>query len=99
MISTLIREFLIPLLIFWFLRVVLRNLFAGFGRSASRRPPPTTQETQPTASSGGVLHKDPVCGTYVSADTGIALTVKGRVVYFCSPGCRDRYRAGDVEPV
>ena len=91
MISALIREFVIPLLLFLFLRSLLRSVFAGFRRSASRSataPPPP-----PPARAGGVLHKDPVCGTYVSSDSGIAQTVDGELVYFCSRECRDRYRA------
>ena len=90
MISALIREFVIPLLLFLFLRSLLRSLFAGFRRSASR---PSTAPPPPPAHAGGVLHKDPVCGTYVSSDSGIAQTVDGELVYFCSRECRDRYRA------
>jgi YHS domain-containing protein len=90
MISALIREFLIPLLLFLFLRSVLRNILAGFrrppSRSSSTPPPP------PEARPGGVLHKDPVCGTYVSTDSCITQIVDGRTMYFCSPDCRDKYR-------
>jgi YHS domain-containing protein len=91
MISALIREFVIPLLLFLFLRSLLRSVFAGFRRSASR--PSTAPPPPPPARAGGVLHKDPVCGTYVSSDSGIAQTVDGELVYFCSPECRDKYRA------
>jgi YHS domain-containing protein len=91
MISALIREFVIPLLIFLFLRAVLRNVFASFRRPVSRRS--ATAAPPPPARAGGVLHKDPVCGTYVSSDSGIARTIDGRTVYFCSAECRDKYRA------
>jgi YHS domain-containing protein len=87
MISAFIREFIIPLLVFLFLRAVLRNVFAGF-----RRPPSRPSSTPPPpARAGGVLHKDPVCGTYVSSDSGIARVIGGETVYFCSPECRDKY--------
>jgi YHS domain-containing protein len=89
MISALIREFIIPLLVFLFLRAVLRNVFSGFRRSVSRPTP-----APPPAHAGGVLHKDPVCGTYVSSDSGIARTIDGQTIYFCSPECRDKYRPG-----
>jgi YHS domain-containing protein len=92
MISALIREFVIPLLLFLFLRAVLRNVFAGFRRPASR--PTAAAPPPPPTRAGGVLHKDPVCGTYVSSDSGITQTVDGQMVYFCSPECRDKYRAG-----
>jgi YHS domain-containing protein len=87
MISAFIREFVIPLLIFLFLRSMLRSLFAGFRRPSARAGNPTP----PVARPGGVLHKDPVCGTYVSGDSGIAKTIGGQTVYFCSPECRDKY--------
>jgi len=39
------------------------------------------------------LKKDPVCGTYVAAGTGITRQIQGQTVYFCSAECRDKYRA------
>ena len=90
MISALIREFLIPLLIFLFLRMLLRGLFAGL-RRPSARPFPNPTQPQPVKT-GGVLHKDPVCGTYVPADTAITRNIGGEMLYFCSPECRDRYQ-------
>jgi YHS domain-containing protein len=87
MFSALIREFVIPLLIFWFVRSLLRSFFAGF-----RRPTPSKSSAPPSSPQpGGMLHKDPVCGTYVSGDTGIAKTIGGQTVYFCSAECRDKY--------
>jgi YHS domain-containing protein len=47
----------------------------------------------PTVSPGGELKKDPVCGTYVSADTSVTKRINGQTVHFCSPACRDKYRA------
>jgi YHS domain-containing protein len=87
MISAVIREFVIPLLIFLLVRSLLRGIFAG-----ARSPTPRRRTgTPPSPPSGGVLHKDPVCGTYVSGDTGIVKTVGGQTVYFCSAECRDKY--------
>jgi YHS domain-containing protein len=91
MFSAFIREFLLPLLFFLFLRSILRSFFGGFRRSAPPRgnPPPRPVRT------GGTLYKDPVCGTYVSSDSAIAENVGGETVYFCSTECRDKYRAGN----
>jgi YHS domain-containing protein len=89
MISALIREFLIPLLLFLFLRSVLRNILAGFRRPPSRSS--STPSQPPEVHPGGVLHKDPVCGTYVSTDSCITQDIGGLTVYFCSPECRDKY--------
>jgi len=89
MISALIREFLIPLLLFLFVRSVLRTLFAGVRRPVSR---PSPASTPPPVHAGGMLHKDPVCGTYVSSDTCIAATIDGQTMYFCSLECQAKYR-------
>jgi len=80
MFSAIIRELLLPLAVFLFLRTLLRGFFSSFRRPA---PPAETRVT---------LHKDPVCGVYISAETGVARTVGGETVYFCSPECRDKYR-------
>jgi len=39
------------------------------------------------------MARDPVCGTYVIPDRAVTLTVGGRQLFFCSPSCRDKYRA------
>ena len=41
-----------------------------------------------------VLQQDPVCGTYVAGDLSLKRIVRGKVIHFCSPECRDRYQAG-----
>jgi YHS domain-containing protein len=37
--------------------------------------------------------RDPVCGTFVVPDRAVALVEGRRRLYFCSAGCRDKYRA------
>jgi len=88
MISAIVRELLLPLLVFLLLRSLLRSVFAAL-RSPSR---PAAQPQQ-TVQSGGVLKKDPVCGTYVSTNTAITRTVNGEPVYFCSRECAEKFRA------
>jgi YHS domain-containing protein len=39
------------------------------------------------------LKKDPVCGTYLAPSSAIRETVGGATYYFCSPECRDKFRA------
>jgi len=90
MLRALFVEFILPLIVFLFLRSLLKNLFGSVRRAAG--PPPTSQPQQPTVISGGELKKDPVCGTYVSAALAVKSTVNGEVVHFCSKECRDRYR-------
>jgi YHS domain-containing protein len=48
----------------------------------------------PSRTPGGpatMLQQDPVCGTYVAVDTSLKRVVKGKVLHFCSPECRDKY--------
>jgi YHS domain-containing protein len=39
------------------------------------------------------LHRDPVCGTYVSGEVSFTLEDRGQVHHFCSLECRERFRA------
>jgi YHS domain-containing protein len=39
----------------------------------------------------GEMVKDPVCGTYVSTETGIRVKDDDQVHYFCSYECRDAF--------
>ena len=89
MISVFLREFVLPLLFILFLRSVLARLFSSrrkpARRTASNQPPPPPKHT------GGTLYKDPVCGTYVSGDSAVTLTLNGETLYFCSRECWDKY--------
>jgi len=85
----LFRFVVLPLLVLWFLRIILRSIFAGMNSQVATKP----ARPVPTVSPGGELKKDPVCGTYVSADTSVTKRIDGQTVHFCSPACRDKYRA------
>jgi len=91
MIRFLFIRLILPLLVLFFLRAVLRSVLAAF-RAAS--PPSRSRREPPTVSAGGELKKDPVCGTYVSTATSLTRTINGQVLHFCSPECRDKYRQG-----
>jgi len=90
MIRAFFVEFIFPLLLFLFLRVLLRNFLSSFRSNSSRRSTPQP----PPVASGGELKRDPVCGTYVSAGTSVNRTIDGKVVYFCSNECREKYVVG-----
>lgn len=66
----------------------IRRLWYG-----NRIPRPTLFRQQPPQQQSGstVLQQDPVCGTYVSTETSLKKLVKGQVMHFCSPECRNRY--------
>jgi YHS domain-containing protein len=82
----------VPLLLFLLLRSVLRSIFQNFRAMQQQPPQDSRRQATTTASPGGELKRDPVCGTYVSATTSLSRTVNGDVVYFCSKECRDRYK-------
>jgi YHS domain-containing protein len=85
----LFRFVVVPLVLFWLLRGILRSVFDGLNNPTAAKP----ARPMPTVSPGGELKKDPVCGTYVSADASVTKRIDGQTVYFCSAACRDKYRA------
>ena len=89
MMRFLFRFLVVPLLLFWLLRGILRSIFSGPNTQVSAN----RAREAPTVSPGGELKKDPVCGTYVSTDTSVTKRIDGQTVYFCSAACRDKYRA------
>jgi YHS domain-containing protein len=88
MMRFLFLEVVLPLLVLWLVRNVLRSIFGGLHSSVVRQPP----KQAPTIHTSGELKKDPVCGTFVSVDASVTKRVKGELVHFCSPACRDKYR-------
>jgi len=92
MLRYLFLEIVVPLLVFLFLKSVIRSLF---GSRAGSRPstPAQAPPREPTVVSGGELKKDPVCGTYVSTSLSITSKVNGELMHFCSKECRDKFRA------
>ncbi len=55
----------------------------GHYRSSNgpHKPPPVLDE----------LVKDPVCGVYCPKKEAIAIRVNGKIYYFCSTECRDKF--------
>lgn len=81
---------LLAIIVISLLRSIIGIVVKGFGSvldagsNAAPRPP---------VSPGGELKRDPICGTYVSTATAVRKTAGGETVYFCSPECRDKFRA------
>ena len=66
--------------------------------SGLRRGQPRTNAGAKARAAAGdpattVLHQDPVCGTYVAANSSLRKICGGKVFHFCSEECRDRYVA------
>jgi len=89
MIRTFFVEFVFPCLLFLFVRMIFRNLFASVRANARTRP----AAGRPPIQSGGDLKRDPVCGTYVSPAASVQRTIGGETVHFCSEQCSQRYAA------
>jgi hypothetical protein len=63
---------------------VVDGIIEGYSGRASRSN---------VMSRGVQMARDPVCGTYVVPDEAVAINDGRRQVFFCSPVCRDKYRA------
>jgi YHS domain-containing protein len=82
----LVSVFLITL-VKAFIGIILKGLAELMNPREENRSAPGAQQVP----AGGVLRKDPVCGTYVAESSSVKLTVKGETVHFCSSGCRDKF--------
>jgi len=71
-------------------RLVMRWAVGTPSQAAAQRGP-----ASPPAQAGSTtLHKDPVCGTYVSEAIAVSLRAGAQTVWFCSAACRDKYSKG-----
>ena len=91
MIRFLVIRLLVPLLLLFLVRALLRGVFSSVRAFTMTENPPGSKQP-PSVPAGGELKKDPVCGTYVSTSASVTRTVNGEVLHFCSSECRDRYR-------
>jgi uncharacterized protein len=65
------------------------------GTQQQSRPFPRSRPQTPVADSPAatLLQQDPVCGTYVATDTSLKKIIAGRVYFFCSAECRNKFTA------
>ncbi len=70
---------------------VMRTLVQGFRTTTAQTPPARSSGSSEVMTSAGDLYRDPVCGTFVPANTAYARTVNGEKHYFCSANCRDQF--------
>ena len=93
-------ELIVTILVALVARAILSSVMKGFANSAAAafqgqagqpqgNPAQQARESEPQRS--GELHKDPVCGTYVSESTGFRRQSSGRTYYYCSATCRDKH--------
>lgn len=76
---------------------ILQSIFAMlmrmFGIPARAQKLREVKQDRETIRLAGELKKDPVCGTYTTADTAVQKKVRGETFYFCSTQCRDKFVA------
>ena len=84
--------FLISIFLITFLRFVIGIIGKAFSDLAQPASPQPQRPPSRPAGTGGELKRDPVCGTFVAPAASVQKTVRGEVLHFCSPACRDKYR-------
>ena len=84
------RFLLRVLIVFVLVMAALSALRGMFSQSTPQR----SGSSRPTRNiRTGKLIKDPVCGTYVTAEQSISTTSNSEVFYFCSEECREKFLA------
>jgi len=71
---------------------LLMSWAMGSNSTAAARRGPDAPPAAPTGATS--LHKDPVCGVYVSEATAVSCRDGNQTLWFCSTACLDRYRKG-----
>ena len=93
-VSRLILILIVLSLIRWAIQFAQRILRISSTGAMAPRAAASPQPKRAQPGSTAVLEQDPVCGTYVAGDLSLKRIVRGRVIHFCSPECRDRYPVG-----
>ena len=89
-------EILITIAAVLLARTILTSIVKGLAKASSSSFQSQSGTGRPGAASGsqsslGELHKDPVCGTYVTDSGAVQRAVGGRTFYYCSEACRDKH--------
>lgn len=91
--------------IFWLARglfiILMVRMVLHFIASLRRPPaarPRAPRGTNGLAREGGVLVRDPQCGTYVAQSRAVSLGRGDDISYFCSTTCRDEWLAAQQGP-
>ena len=82
-------RFVIYLALIILLSRALSRLWGGIVEGLTGEPRTSSRVPQ----RGVAMVRDPVCGTFVVPDRALMLSVGRQQLYFCSPACRDKYRA------
>ena len=84
---------LLPVLRGWLGALARLLMNWAIGASSTPSSDQRSPMAPPPAPAGStMLHKDPVCGTYVSEAVAVTLKQGGETLWFCSDACRDKHR-------
>ena len=93
-------ELLVTIFIILFARAVLTSVMRALTKASaagaagqSPNTPPNGASPRPSTSfrAGGDLHKDPVCGTYVSESTPFQRQSGREKFFYCSDACKQKH--------
>ncbi len=79
------------LLIIWVGRSILEDLKSLSTRGPRQRGPKKKSPSRPDLPVADKLVEDPVCGVYCPKSTAYTAIWKGKVYYFCSEECRQKF--------
>jgi YHS domain-containing protein len=86
-----IIEFLFLVIFIVVARAIVSGLMRGFRASSASAPGQTAGGPRQAPLRGTDLHKDPVCGTYVTESTRFQSQAAGQRFYYCSEVCREKH--------
>ena len=69
----------------------ITSQYPPFGRNHYKHPPYSSYEPPKPPPVLDELVKDPVCGVYCPKKEAVAIKVNGKIYYFCSIECRDKF--------
>lgn len=87
-----ILELLLSIAVILILRVVLTGLMKGIS-NASTQAFQNSSSSTPEPPPAGLLHKDPVCGTFVAESTRFRRQAGRDTFFYCSETCQQKHLA------
>ena len=72
----------------------LKSAFSPFKVPAPKKQVKPPEPEKPEYEEAGEMVEDPVCGTYVDADSALYLIHEEKRYHFCSERCRKKFLEG-----
>ena len=90
-----ILELLLSIAVILILRAVLMGLMKGVSSASTRafQNQAPQGHGSPEPPPAGLLHKDPVCGTFVAESTRFRRQVGRETFFYCSEACQQKHAA------